>query len=237
MQGQPRPAPGCGFVILWTVLSFVGAILGLLLGGIMAFNLPRFFGAFLPDAITRTLVTFLVIIGIALVTSGAVSGGAQWLVLRHQIGMTPKWIGATALGWTGWGILLLLGFSEFSFRTVGFTLFVLLWLLGLVPGFAGAIQGSAQWFVLREHVSGAGLWILISAIAWVLGSLGACVSVAATTAALHPPPYDACDTCMLAYLYIFVLIYLPFVLLLVAGFTGLGMAWLLRLPRPSSQTA
>lgn len=195
----------------------------------MISNLSPFYRDFLPFAIT--LVISLVI--------GAVIGGAQWLVLKRQIGMTPMWIGATAWGWTGWGILLLLGFSELSVRTGGFVLFILLWLLGLVPGYAGAIQGWAQWFVLREHVGRAGLWILISAIAWVLGSLGACVPAAATTAAATRdlPPANACDTCMLGYFFFFVLFYLPFVLLFVAGFTGLGMVWLLRLPTPSSQTA
>lgn len=197
MNVQPRAAPGCGFVISWIVLNVVGALLGLLLGGIAAFIL-----------------------------SGAVIGGAQWLVLRRQIAMPVKWVWATALAWpvaygaAGLGVVVLV----VAYLGEGITFGVILFSV-FAFGCAGAILGAAQWLILRKRVRRAGFWILINAAAWVLGPLGAFASdfveILGLRSYISDPNYS----------------FLLLPLLLGAVITGLGLTWPLRSPMPSSQTA
>ena len=91
--------------------------------------------------------------------AGVGIGGAQWLVLRGRLGMTPLWIAATALG-------LALGDGVGAALTgVGATLGDLL-VTGLISGVAvGLLQGV----LLGRRVQVVGLWTLVVALAWPLG--------------------------------------------------------------------
>src|SRR5215210_9074131 len=91
--------------------------------------------------------------------AGVGIGGAQWLVLRGRLGMTPLWIAATALG-------LALGDGVGAALTgVGTTIGDLL-VTGLISGVAvGLLQGM----LLGRRVQVGGLWTLVVALAWPLG--------------------------------------------------------------------
>jgi hypothetical protein len=92
---------------------------------------------------------------IGLVASGAALGILQWLVLRHRISESTRWIFATAIGWlVGWGLFLFATPSELAFAS------------GLV---VGGCTGIAQWLILRKEVHWAGWWLPISALAWTTG--------------------------------------------------------------------
>ena len=96
------------------------------------------------------------------VLAGAIAGGVigtgQWLALR-RIGADVRWIAATAVGL---GIGLGLAFAVFGYGTTTADLAV----LGAVTGLG---IGIAQWWLLRDLVLGASMWVPTSAVAWALG--------------------------------------------------------------------
>jgi hypothetical protein len=90
---------------------------------------------------------------------GAVIGGVQWLALRPYLHLSPIWIVATSVGM---GAGLALSTALLGIDTTGNALLM-----------RGALTGlsisAAQWLVLRQHGSRAGMWIPTVALAWALG--------------------------------------------------------------------
>jgi hypothetical protein len=230
MQSQSRPAPGCGFLLIWVLSNLAGVILGVLIGGILGAVLSVVFRIIIPSGGLASLF-FLLDIGMALFISGAVIGLAQWLVLR-RFAIMSRWVLATALGWmVGMGFFLFsLFFLEFDSR--GVPAIVVFALVGLDVAWR-AILGSTQWFVLRKPVSRSGLWILTNAAAWAVGALGAMASnlVGTELLGLHPPTDPRIFEIPAAVMFYAMLLLLFSLLLAVFLFTlitGLGLMWLFK---------
>jgi hypothetical protein len=88
----------------------------------------------------------VVALAFAFVVSGAVTGTAQWLVLRQHLSGADGWVLASTLGFA------ILGAVNEASAAVFAVVFVV----------AGAVVGVTQWLVLRPHLCRAGLWVLAS---------------------------------------------------------------------------
>jgi hypothetical protein len=122
-----------------------------------------------------------------LVLTGPVLGLAQWLVIRHYLRGAGGWILASSLGWLiGINLRILLG--GLSDRLVQllwqeFSLWEVLWLNVVREPIVLFVFGAAQWLMLRRHFSGAGWWILASAVSGVVkGAVSASVCAVACQA-------------------------------------------------------
>ena len=93
------------------------------------------------------------------VISGLIIGVAQWYVLQNKLRESAWWVLATAFSGIGAGYVFgILG-------STGFTLISII--LGNMVG--GLFAGMAQWLILRRQVHGAGHWVIITTVAWVIG--------------------------------------------------------------------
>lgn len=127
-------------------MAWIAAALGFPFGGVLALSLA----GPMDDVVSAALAGLL---------AGAVVGTAQWLVLRHYLGIDVVWIVATASG-------LALGNSVGAVLTGPGTGIEDLLVLGVAAGIA---VGAAQWTLLRERLRYAGLWVPVLAVAWPLG--------------------------------------------------------------------
>lgn len=102
---------------------------------------------------------------------GALLGIAQWLALRRLLpGIgAGAWTAATALGAaTGW----LVGSLASAFEPAAASRVELLVLVGAVTGIVlGLALGLAQALVLWKHAAKTGAWVLLNAVAWMLGMI------------------------------------------------------------------
>ncbi len=90
--------------------------------------------------------------------AGLSIGVAQWLVLRPMFPQSWMWIVLSAGGWMlGWGVSMALGIPQSA---------------ALIAGIVGLSIGGFQWFSLRRWVPIAHWWILVSALAWIIGLSG-----------------------------------------------------------------
>jgi hypothetical protein len=125
-------------------------LLANLLGFVLGIGLSQF-----VNEITGEIVSFL--------TFGMVLGLGQWLVLRNLVQNSKSWILATVLGAT-----LGLAITNVIQRAlVGGSLYFMGGSLGLAA--LGLVLGVSQWWVLRQHLSKAGWWIIIYAASWFVG--------------------------------------------------------------------
>jgi hypothetical protein len=91
---------------------------------------------------------------------GAFIGAAQWLMLRGRVPRAGWWIPATAAGlWAG---------TTLAFRLTGMRLPILPYQLLLGGAVTGFILGPVQLAVLRPGRRGAVIWLLASALGWLL---------------------------------------------------------------------
>lgn len=95
---------------------------------------------------------------LGLIVGGIVLGLLQWLVLRHYVKQSARWVLAS-LGAAAFVGLVILGVGTVD-RDLG-------WILG-VSAF-GTTVGLFQWAVLRDQYQLAGWWVLASTVGWVLG--------------------------------------------------------------------
>jgi hypothetical protein len=93
------------------------------------------------------------------VISGLIIGVAQWYVLQDKIRESGWWVLATASSGIGGG---------FAFSMLGQTGFTMIGII-FANVMGGLFAGIAQWLILQRQVHGAGYWVVISIVAWVLG--------------------------------------------------------------------
>jgi hypothetical protein len=165
-----KPDRSWNVVVLWTVATVVGLVIGILS--------------------ILTLVTGLALGGSSTALVGIVGGAAlgagvglaQWLVVRQHLRDVSRWVLASTVGGTI-GVAIGLVFADALRPLFGSVLTDavqarptvprLLWSSALETGIAGAIAGislgGAQWLVLRRQVRSAGWWIVVSGLGWMAG--------------------------------------------------------------------
>jgi hypothetical protein len=131
---------GEGFWLAWVLASIMGFGVGALLGMHVAY------GLFDRDGFDATL-------GITLgIVMGATGGYLQWVVLRERVARAGWWVLASTLGFAVAGAVL--GTMDINENYV---------MAGILfAAMFGVAVGIMQWFVLRQKVIRAGLWILAS---------------------------------------------------------------------------
>ena len=93
---------------------------------------------------------------ISLVAAGVGVGIMQWPVLYHRIPRAWRWPVSTAIAWIGGSLFVLIAVpANLQIILAGVLL--------------GPVVGLAQWLVLRQEVSWAGWWIIVSTMAWITG--------------------------------------------------------------------
>ncbi|MBD1921444.1 hypothetical protein H6F77_10115 [Microcoleus sp. FACHB-831] len=105
------------------------------------------------------------------VLEGAVGGGAialaQALVLRRHLPLARLWILATIVSWVVIGGS---GIGAIGWVAPTTKLFALRVKFGFFDGaMVGALLGLMQWFVLRQQLARASVWILTNAASWAIG--------------------------------------------------------------------
>jgi len=149
---------GWGFWLRWVVASFLGFVVGGVVGGFAGYAIDEFG------------IAGLAVFGAMF---GAIGGVMQWLVLRRHVAQTGGWVVATAVGYTLAGITTALIFRLFMNTSAA--------LVGIVAfgAVAGVVGGIMQWLVLRRNVARAGWWVLASILGLVVGmGVGAPVAMA-----------------------------------------------------------
>lgn len=128
---------GMGFLLLWLIANGVG------------WGVTESVWTAL-SVLTKGLLPGYLVGGIA----GALIGTLQWLVLRHFLVPSQRWITMNLVGW-GIGLISVLVLKEWWGK------------YGLVIGSAltGACVGFAQWFVLRTTLPRSGFLIPLYTIA------------------------------------------------------------------------
>lgn len=144
----PVRRPGWRLWFLWLVAGFVGW--GLTTD-------PGSFGEGPSISIVPGLpsVTFPAFLSVA---AGSILVGVfQWLVLRRYLESAILWV-AAGLGAAVLGQVVVLGLGVFTTD--------LAQVAGV--GMYGALAGMLQWLALRREVPGAGWWVLVSTVGWMV---------------------------------------------------------------------
>ncbi|MEU3651138.1 hypothetical protein AB0E59_47825 [Lentzea sp. NPDC034063] len=130
------------------------------------------FVGFLTPALAGALTSSPELLVLAGVVEGAVLGAAQAVVL-HRIDRTlhrRSWIGVTALAaGFAWAVAMLAVHNGDQLNML--PLAAVLPIAALAGTGILLSLGTAQWFVLRNHVRRAHLWIWANAVAWGAGVL------------------------------------------------------------------
>lgn len=158
----------------WIAANALGEVLGLGLAALIAIAVAQS-QAVPPAAEILAVTAAFLAIG---AYEGAIVGVAQWLVLRRLLPSlrAKSWIAATVTGavvaWMLGRIPSALADWESVSGGVGQpapSLPVIVGLSAAAGAALGVILGAAQWFVLREHVRRAPVWIAANALAWATG--------------------------------------------------------------------
>jgi hypothetical protein len=144
------------FGVWWVVLTTLGCGVGSVIARAVAQPMPASMANLLGWAV-----------------NGACVGAAQWIMLRRELNAARWWTLASAAGWLA-GILMFVPGGTFLYSLLT------LWTLTLgrsVPHFfsgpdngaaVGLSIGIVQWLLLRRELTGAGWWVLATALAWTL---------------------------------------------------------------------
>jgi len=158
----------------WIAANALGEVLGLGVAALIAIAVAHAHTLPPGEEILLVSAAFLAIGAY----EGAIVGGAQWLVLRRLLPSlrAREWVGATMAGAVVAWMLGRIPSALADWESVGGGVgqpapsVATIVLLSAAAGAAlGLILGVAQWFVLREHVRRAGLWIAANALAWAAG--------------------------------------------------------------------
>jgi hypothetical protein len=191
MSNQKKPSLQWAIWPWWVLLSAIGGGVGFALGLSAAEVVSQVLGR----PIYETVLHGIFGISVAVL---------QWFVLRAHVTRASRWVIASAVIWVLVGALA--GWLEIKPGLA------VVW-----PAIVGVAVGAFQWLALRKHVYVAGLWIVASAVGWVVGwhTATAMDEVVAKVV--------SSETAGLAVLFA--------VFAAVSGaFTGLTLVWLLRHP-------
>jgi hypothetical protein len=155
----------------WIAANALGELFGLGVAVVVAVAVAQSH-AFAPaEGILIVTAAFLVIGAY----EGAIVGAAQWLVLRRVLPdlRARSWVGATLVGaviaWMLGRVPSALADWNGASAQAQPSLAIILLLSTAAGAALGLILGTAQWFVLRNHVARAGVWIGANALAWAVG--------------------------------------------------------------------
>lgn len=189
-MNAPDTQAGWGLWLMWLLASTVGFLVGGAIGG-----------ALFPAK--DSVLGFTLAFG----ASGAVTGLAQWLVLRRRLSGAGWWVLATAVGFATFGIaygaIYAITGGAVS-DAVGFAIVFVL---------VGAAAGTAQWLVLRRYVPRAGWWVPASTAGFA--TFG--VVTAGAFEAVSPVVGVAIGVALVL-----------LIVLTYGGVTGVTLVWLLR---------
>lgn len=136
----------------WVVFTILGSSLGSLIANAAARPMP--------DDLTQI---------VGWTVAGICVGAAQWVVLRRQLRAARWWVLGSAVGWLLGTVLFVPGGT--------FLYFLVALLTGGNPHFfsgpdnglaVGLSVGFVQWLLLRRELTGAGWWVVATALAWTL---------------------------------------------------------------------
>ena len=144
----------------WAIAGAIGLMFGQVAGafvGVLVYGLV--------ESMTSVEAATLVgNIGFQL-TTGALIGLLQRLLVRNEIDLPMRWIGFSALGWTAGyvaGALLTIVTSQVFGGLIG---------SALPWGVIGLGLGLAQVYAARELLRPARWWVTLNGLGWALGSL------------------------------------------------------------------
>ena len=155
----------------WIAANALGELLGLGIAALIGIAVAQSH-AVPPGAEILIVTAAFLAIG---AYEGAIVGAAQWLVLRRWLPSlrAKSWIAATVAGavvaWMLGRIPSALADWKSASGGTGepaLGLPAIVALSAAAGAVLGVILGGAQWFVLREHVRRARLWIGANALAW-----------------------------------------------------------------------
>ena len=132
---------GPGFVVLWT------------LAGALAYGVGGPLGAALGSSGGLIVAGYM-----GVVLSGLSVGLMQWLMLRRHLERGAWWVAANLVA------LALVGAVVFG---IGLIHPDVGWVVGVLA--FGPLVGGLQWLVLVRQIPGSGSWVLVSAVAWIVG--------------------------------------------------------------------
>lgn len=160
------------FWIQWILANAIGELIGLgtvFVAGFLFFNR---FGE--PQGALALVVVALLVIVLA-IYEGVAVGIAQWIVLRHPLpGLSRRsWLLATIVGAVVAWMLGMIPSTLFSFNEEASTtnepaMILVLGAAAIMGAVLGVILAAAQWWVLRNYVPKAVVWLLANAVAWAV---------------------------------------------------------------------
>ncbi len=156
---QSRPLRGSALVRLWIPIVTIAEFLG--------FTVPATVGVLTVSTSTGLAFPALVIAGAA---EGALLGWGQATVLRQALPdfSRSRWICATA-GSAAFAYVLGLGPSTWASSITRLPLAATIAISTTLGLTLLTSMGTAQWLILRSHVTHATRWIPITAAAWLAG--------------------------------------------------------------------
>ncbi|MFH0768106.1 MAG: hypothetical protein V1932_00875 [Chloroflexota bacterium] len=173
----------------WTIACGIGEFIGIAVAAGVGFLV---LGSIGESQTTGYRILVIVIMMLAGIIEGLVTGFFQWLVLRRKLlsMKTRNWLIPTALGAaTAWALGMLPSVfflpevsTSNNVEPSGLQIVLLATVSGLI---LGAIFGIFQWLELRRHVDKASRWVLANSSGWVIGLaiiyLGASIPSAETS--------------------------------------------------------
>lgn len=152
---------------LW--FRWVGAhIISAVLIAVTAIPLVPLFAMMLYGASdSGTYEMYYILAGVAGALTLGIFGTLQWKVLQAHLSLTGNWIVASALG--GAGVMLIV-LTLYMISSLGQLPGLLPFLESAAPFAALFIIGTAQWFVMRQHLARSGWWILASIASGIPGN-------------------------------------------------------------------
>jgi hypothetical protein len=160
-----RPFVGWTFFFTWILLNTIGQIV--LKFAFLEWGLGNSLLVFDIYVELWSVQWFMAWIGNGLISGiviGLVIGGLQWFLLQKYFEWADRWLIFSVIGW----ILVDLWSSFIGYFMSGTLAIYLFFISSMI---AGAILGTMQWLVLRQHVYQAGWWIAANSLAWFVSSL------------------------------------------------------------------
>ena len=156
------------FFVIWTLWSTLLIPAGVILGGLVGLGISAGFGYGYDGGEPPFVSTFVYCGWVSVI--GAVISLNQWLLLRRKIKISALWIlaciGGFIIGETVVGLFLWK--LEISRGDLGWAEGGSILAEALIFTFSGILIGIFQYPLLRKVYWKAGLWVVVSAIAWGL---------------------------------------------------------------------